>query len=70
MRQTELHLNEEDRSVVEGIRSKGLDQSREVNRAHVLSCLDQGIPEAQILAVLEIERAAVWRTRAAYLQGV
>ena len=69
MRQTELHLSEEDRSVVEGIRAKGLHQSREVNRAHVLSCLDRGIPEAQIMAVLGIGRTAVWRTRAAYLQG-
>nr|MDP2192484.1 helix-turn-helix domain-containing protein [Rhodoferax sp.] len=69
MRQTELNLSEEDRSIVEGIRSKGLHQAREVNRAHVLSCLDLGIPEAQIMAVLGIGRTAVWRARAAYLQG-
>ena len=69
MRQTELHLSEEDRSVVEDIRAKGLHQSREVNRAHVLSCLDRGIPESQIMAVLGLGRTAVWRTRAAYLQG-
>ncbi|WP_284415716.1 helix-turn-helix domain-containing protein [Acidovorax sp. SUPP3334] len=42
---------------------------REVNRAHVLSCLDRGIPEAQILAVLGIGRTSLWRTRSAYLQG-
>ena len=41
MRQTELHLSEEDRSVIEEIRSKGVHSSREVNRAHVLSCLDR-----------------------------
>ena len=69
MRQTELKLRKEDRSVLEGIRSKGLHQAREVNRAHVLSCLDRGIPESQIMAVLGIGRTAVWRTRAAYLQG-
>lgn len=69
MRQTELHLTDEDRSVIEEIRSKGLHHSREVNRAHVLSCLDRGIPEAQIMAVLGMGRTAVWRTRAAYLQG-
>jgi transposase len=69
MRQTPLNLSQEDRSVIEEIRSKGLHQSREVNRAHVLSCLDRGIPEAQITAVLGIGRTAVWRTRAAYLQG-
>jgi transposase len=69
MRQAELKLSEEDRSVIEGIRSKGLQQAREVNRAHVLSCLDLGIPEVQIMAVLGIGRTAVWRARAAYLQG-
>lgn len=69
MRQTELNLSEEDRSVIEEIRSKGLHQAREVNRAHVLSCLDRGIPEAQIMAVLGMGRTAVWRARGAYLQG-
>ena len=69
MRQTELQLTEEDRSVIDEIRSKGVHSSREVNRAHVLSCLDRGIPEAQIMAVLGMGRTAVWRTRAAYLQG-
>jgi hypothetical protein len=69
MRQTELHLTNKDRSVVNEIRSKGVHHSREVNRAHVLSCLDRGIPEAQILSVLGIGRTALWRTRSAYLQG-
>jgi hypothetical protein len=69
MRQTELHLTDEDRSVIEEIRSKGQHHSREVNRAHALSCLDRGVPEAQIMAVLGMGRTAVWRTRAAYLQG-
>ncbi len=69
MRQTELHLTEADRVVIDGIRTKGLHQSREVNRAHVLASLDQGVPQAQIMAVLGMGRTAVWRTRAAYLQG-
>ena len=69
MRQTELRLTERDRSVIEEIRCKGVHHSREVNRAHVLSCLDRGIPEAQIMAVLGIGRTAVWRARSAYLQG-
>jgi hypothetical protein len=69
MRQTELHLSDEDRSMLEEIRRKGVHHSREVNRAHVLSCLDRAIPEAQILSVLGIGRTALWRTRAAYLQG-
>ena len=46
-----------------------MHQAREVNRAHVLSCLDRDIPESQIIAVLGIGRTAVWRARAAYLQG-
>lgn len=69
MRQTELRLSDEDRLIVEEIRSKGVHHSREVNRAHVLSCLDRGVPEAQIMAVLGVGRTAVWRTRAAYVQG-
>lgn len=69
MRQTELHLSERDRALVEEVRSKGLHHSREVNRAHILACLDRGVPEAQILAVLGVGRTALWRTRAAYLQG-
>jgi hypothetical protein len=69
MRQTELKLTAQDRSVIEEIRSKGLHHSREVNRAHLLSCLDRGIPEAQIMAVLGIGRTVVWRTRLAYRQG-
>jgi len=69
MRQTELRLSDEDRSLVDAIRSKGLHQTREVNRAHILSSLDRGVPEAQIMAVLGMGRTAVWRTRAAYLQG-
>ena len=69
MRQTQMHLTSEDRVLVDEIRSKGLHQAREVNRAHVLSCLDRGVPEAQIMAVLGVGRTALWRARAAYLQG-
>lgn len=43
MRQTELKLREEDPLAVEGIRSKGVHQAREINPAHVLSCLDRDI---------------------------
>lgn len=69
MRQTELHLSDEDRVVIDEVRSKGLHHSREVNRAHMLACLDRGVPEAQILAVLGVGRTALWRTRTAYLDG-
>ena len=69
MRQTELRLTPADRAVVDEIRSKGVHHSREVNRAHALSCLDRGVPESQIMEVLGLGRTALWRTRAAYLQG-
>lgn len=69
MRQTELHLSDEDRIVIDEIRAKGVHNSREINRAHTLSCLDRGIAESQIMDVLGIGRTAVWRTRAAYLQA-
>ncbi len=69
MQQTELKLSAGDRSIVDAVRSKGVHQAREVNRAHVLSCLDRGVPEAQVMAVLGVGRTALWRVRAAYLQG-
>ncbi len=69
MRQTKLHLTSADRALVYEIRSKGVHHAREVNRAHVLASLDRGVPEAQIMAVLGVGRTAVWRARAAYLQG-
>jgi hypothetical protein len=69
MRQTKLHLSSADRALVDEIRSKGVHHAREVNRAHVLASLDRGVPEAQIMAVLGVGRTAVWRARAAYLQG-
>lgn len=69
MRQTELHLTDEDRELIESYRVKGLHHAREVNRAHVLSALDRGVPESQIMAVLGVGRTVVWRTRAAYLEG-
>ena len=69
MRQTELHLTDEGRELIESYRAKGLHHAREVNRAHILSALDRGIPEAQIMAVLGVGRTAIWRTRSACLEG-
>lgn len=43
--------------------------AREFNRAHILAALDRKIPEPQIMQVLGVGRTAIWRTRAAYLQG-
>lgn len=69
MRQTELRLSDADRALVESYRAKGLRHAREVNRAHILSALDRGIAESQIMAVLGVGRTAIWRTRAAYREG-
>lgn len=69
MRQTELHLTDEDRGLIDSYRTKGLHHAREVNRAHILSALDCGIPEVHIMAVLGVGRTAIWRTRSAYLEG-
>lgn len=69
MRQTEVHLTDEDRELIESYRAKGVHHAREVNRAHVLSALDRGIPESQIMSVLGVGRTVIWRTRAAYREG-
>jgi Homeodomain-like domain len=69
MRQTELRLSNKDRKVLEEWRSKGLRHAREVNRAHILAALDEKVPEALICQVLGVGRTAIWRTRAAYLEG-
>jgi transposase len=69
MRQTELSLNKRERRIVDEFRSKGLHMAREFNRAHILAALDRQVPERQIMEVLNVGRTAVWRTRAAYLEG-
>jgi transposase len=69
MRQTELRLRRQDRQKVEEFRSKGSHMAREVNRAHILAALDEQVAENQIMAVLGVGRTAIWRTRAAYLEG-
>ena len=69
MRQTELSLKETDRLVLKAFRTKGVHPAREINRAHVLMALDEGVPEATICRVLGVGRTALWRTRAAYRQG-
>jgi len=69
MHQTELKLSNKDRKVLEECRRKGLRHAREVNRAHILAALDGKVPEALICQVLGVGRTAIWRTRAAYLEG-
>lgn len=69
MRQTELRLTTKDRELIESYRTKGLHHVREVNRAHILSALDRGVSQSEIMAVLGVGPMAIWRTRAAYLEG-
>jgi hypothetical protein len=69
MRQTELSLSKRERKTVEAFRSKGGHMAREFNRAHILAALDRKIPERQIMEVLGVGRTAIWRTRAAYVDG-
>jgi len=69
MRQTDLSLSKQDRKVVDAFRSKGAHMAREFNRAHILAALDRKVPEHDIMAVLGVGRTAIWRTRAAYLEG-
>ena len=68
MKQTELHLTEEDRALLQPFRFNGKHMAREVNRAHILSALDRKVPEALIMQVLGVGRTAIWRTRSAYLE--
>jgi len=69
MRQTKLCLTKKERKELEVFCAKGLHLAREINRAHILAALDRKVPERQIMAVLGVGRTAIWRTRAAYLQG-
>lgn len=69
MRQTELRLATKDRELIESYRRKGLRHVREVNRAHILSALDRGVSQSEIMAVLGVGPMVIWRTRAAYLEG-
>lgn len=68
MRQAKLQLTEEDRDALKSFRTKGQHMAREFNRAHILSALDQNVPEKQVMSVLGIGRTAIWRTRSAYLE--
>ena len=69
MHQTELSLSKRERETVEEFRSRGAHMAREFNRAHILLALDRKVPERQIMEVLGVGRTAIWRTRAAYLEG-
>lgn len=68
MRQTEIHLTEEDKATLKVFRTKGQHMAREINRAHILLALDEKVPELLIMQVLGVGRTAIWRTRSAYVE--
>ena len=63
-----MNITKEDRTVLKSFRSKGKHSAREINRAHILSALDQKVPEAVIMQVLGVGRTAIWRTRSAFVE--
>lgn len=63
-----MQLTDEDRATLKPFRARGQHMAREFNRAHILSALDQNVPEKQIMSVLGVGRTAIWRTRSAYLE--
>jgi hypothetical protein len=67
MKQTQMHLTEEERAALHSFRSKGIHNTREINRAHILLSLDQKATETSIMQVLGVGRMVIWRTRKAYL---
>ena len=66
MRRISVKLSAAERRELQRVRSAGVHLAREVNRAHILAALDSDVGDEQIVAVLGVTRAAIWRTRSAY----
>ena len=66
MRRGPVQLSASDRQAIDALRSRGSHLAREVNRAHILAALHQGLADQQISAVLGLSRMVIWRTRSAY----
>ena len=66
MRRILVKLSAAERRELQRVRSGGRHLAREVNRAHILAALDGEVGDEQIVAVLGVTRAAIWRTRSAY----
>jgi len=69
MQRVEIHLKDEERNSLETLSSTGVWQVRVLQRAQVLLALDKGVLDEQIMAVLNLERTRLWRTRKRYLKG-
>lgn len=63
-----MDITKEDRDALNFFRFKGKHSAREINRAHILSALDQKVPEAVIRQVLGVGRTTIWRTRSAFVE--
>lgn len=66
MRRIAIQLTAEERQSLNAFRSKGWHPARELNRAHILAALDQGVEDEHIARVLGVSRVAIWRTRSAF----
>lgn len=66
MRRIAIQLTPEQRQNLNAFRSKGCHPAREVNRAHILAALDQGVKDHHIEQVLGVSRIVIWRTRSAF----
>jgi transposase len=66
MRRLKVELTASERQTIAMFRSKGIHPAREINRAHILAALDQGIEDQQIARILGVSRVVIWRTRSAY----
>lgn len=67
MKRQEITLKAKDRRELERLSSHGVCSVRTLQRAQVLLALDKGISDAQLTAVLGIERTRIWRIRKRYL---
>lgn len=66
MRRIAIQLTAEQRHSLNAFRSKGCHPARELNRAHILAALDQGVEDEHIVRVLGVSRVVIWRTRSAF----
>jgi transposase len=66
MKRIVIQLSAAQRHTLQGFRSKGCHPAREINRAHILAALDQGVEDEHLVRVLGVSRVVIWRTRSAF----
>ena len=67
MKRQEIKLKDRERRELELLSSSGVCSVRTLQRAQVLLALDRGVLDAQLTAVLGIDRTRIWRIRKRYL---